>query len=174
MTTNTPLQAPNSSADALSPQAIILVTGDRHWTDYDLIEQQLRAYPKNTLLIHGDNGDHQHKPPQFGVDRIAACIGAYIFMLPPKAYPAQWHTYGLSAGPRRNRQMLQENPGISMVLAFHDTLGQSRGTKDMVKAAISQHIPVRLYTHAGYYDQQDIIGFIADGMDRHTFVLPYS
>ena len=42
--------------------------------------------------------------------------------------PADWDKWGRSAGPRRNEQMLAENPDISLVVAF---LG-GRGTADMV------------------------------------------
>lgn len=33
-------------------------------------------------------------------------------------YPANWKEYGREAGMRRNRQMLDENPDIHVVLAF--------------------------------------------------------
>jgi len=45
-------------------------------------------------------------------------------------YQAEWNKYGKSAGPRREKQMLQETP--DMVIAFHSSIDASRGTKDMV------------------------------------------
>ena len=46
-------------------------------------------------------------------------------------FPAQWSKYGRAAGPLRNTQMLSEgNPDI--VLAFHDNIKRSRGTRNMI------------------------------------------
>ena len=42
-------------------------------------------------------------------------------------YPADWKTYGRSAGPRRNRQMAEIS---DYVICFWD--GKSRGTKSMI------------------------------------------
>lgn len=54
---------------------------------------------------------------------------------------AAWHNYGKAAGPRRNRKMLDEyDPDL--VVAFHDDLDASKGTKDMVDYATSQGVQV--------------------------------
>ena len=59
--------------------------------------------------------------------------------------PANWVKYGRAAGPIRNRRMLELVPP-DLVVAFHDDLESSRGTKDMVIAARQAEIPVRLIT----------------------------
>lgn len=48
-------------------------------------------------------------------------------------YPADWKTYGKAAGAIRNRQMLNAHPDL--VLAFHNDIVSSKGTKDMVRIA---------------------------------------
>ena len=55
--------------------------------------------------------------------------------------PADWETYGRSAGPIRNQIMLDKfKPDL--VIAFPG----GRGTKDMVKRALKAGIPVREIT----------------------------
>lgn len=130
------------------PAWVILACGDRNWTDYQAIKQVLLAYAPDALLIHGDNGDHdpRHMPPLYGADRQAAHVAQQEFYYFPKAYPADWNRYGKSAGPKRNRLMLADNPSIQRVIAFHPNLAASRGTKDMVRLAIAACIPVTLVT----------------------------
>lgn len=53
--------------------------------------------------------------------------------------PADWTTYGKAAGPIRNRQMLDLNPDI--VIAFHNDITSSKGTKDTVTEAKRRGIP---------------------------------
>ncbi len=45
-------------------------------------------------------------------------------------YPADWKTYGRSAGPRRNKQMAEVS---DYVICFWDT--KSKGTKSMIEYA---------------------------------------
>jgi hypothetical protein len=58
-------------------------------------------------------------------------------------FPADWDKYGKAAGPIRNQQMLDEGHP-DMVIAFHDDLTNSKGTKDMVKRAKKAGVPVYL------------------------------
>ena len=60
---------------------------------------------------------------------------------------ADWGRFGKGAGPRRNRIMLNESPRI--VLAFHDNLKTSKGTKDMLKAATSKGYSCFLWNSKG-------------------------
>jgi hypothetical protein len=60
-------------------------------------------------------------------------------------YPANWFKFGKAAGPKRNQEMLnKERPDF--VLAFHNDIGNSRGTKDMVNRAHKARIPVHLHS----------------------------
>jgi hypothetical protein len=50
------------------------------------------------------------------------------------SFPADWDKYHRAAGPIRNRQMLTEGKP-DLVLAFHQDLTRSKGTKNMVTLA---------------------------------------
>lgn len=54
-------------------------------------------------------------------------------------YPADWKTYGKSAGPRRNKQMAEVS---DYVICFWDY--KSRGTKSMIDYAIKYNKPIRI------------------------------
>ena len=54
-------------------------------------------------------------------------------------YPADWKTYGLSAGPRRNKQMAEI---CDYVICFWDY--KSKGTKSMIDYARKYHKSVRI------------------------------
>lgn len=59
------------------------------------------------------------------------------------AYPADWDKYHRAAGHIRNQQMLAEGKP-TLVLAFHHDLAKSKGTKDMVRRALKEGLPVYL------------------------------
>ena len=115
----------------------VLVTGDRNWYDYNLIRDALSALVLEgyTELIEGEAR---------GVDRLAARAGEAIGMNVIRV-PAEWHLYGRSAGPIRNQEMLKKQPDL--VMAFHDDLPNSKGTKHMVGIARKAGVPVRHVTH---------------------------
>ena len=54
-------------------------------------------------------------------------------------YPADWETYGKSAGPRRNKQMAEVS---DYVICFWDE--KSKGTKSMIDYAIKCNKPVKI------------------------------
>ena len=115
----------------------VLITGSRDWKNYEAMFDELKALPKDTLLIHGDCR---------GADKMAGLIAGQIGLPKPKSYPAQWKIYGRGAGPRRNRQMLDDNPDISLVLAFHEDMGRSKGTRDMVRRSEKKGIRTKIIT----------------------------
>lgn len=111
---------------------IVVVCGDRTWTDYNAIYFELAALPKGTTIVHGACR---------GADMIAG-VAARDLGLPVKEFPADWEKYGRAAGPIRNREMLSLCPDL--VLAFHDDLNPSRGTKNTVEEARRRGIPAKL------------------------------
>ena len=120
----------------------VLITGDRNWTNRAVIRHVLlNTLPDNSIIVHGGAR---------GADSIAGEI-AKKWDIKVLVYPAQWDSYGTSAGPIRNRQMLKENPDIKLVLAFHNNINESKGTKDMCSIADKQGIPVRLYDKTGSF-----------------------
>lgn len=73
-----------------------------------------------------------------GMARGADTIGynwAQKEELPSERYPAQWDKYGRSAGPIRNKQMLDEGkPDIAV--AFPGGTGTSNMTKQLLEAGV--------------------------------------
>lgn len=115
----------------------VLVAGSRTWDDYHPIRivlaglAEAAALDKPFTVIHGGAS---------GADSIAGYCGAQLAD-EVLAFPADWARYGNSAGPRRNAQMLAEGQPDEL-WAFSDDLDVSRGTSDMVRRAISAHLPV--------------------------------
>jgi hypothetical protein len=64
-----------------------------------------------------------------------------------RCYRAEWSVYGLKAGPIRNQKMLDEGKP-DLVMAFHNDLGNSRGTADMIRRAKRAGVRVELYGSA--------------------------
>lgn len=56
--------------------------------------------------------------------------------------PADWNTYGKSAGAIRNQQMAQVGDGL---IAFWD--GRSHGTKDMIEKATRCSLEIHIYRY---------------------------
>lgn len=112
---------------------IVLVCGDRDWTDEKMIEAELQKLPKGSIVVHGACR---------GADTIAGNIAKRLgFEVRP--YPANWNEFGKRAGVIRNREMLQrENPNL--VIAFHKNLDRSKGTKDMVTVAKEAGVRVKI------------------------------
>jgi hypothetical protein len=113
---------------------VAIVCGDRNWKDGELIRKKLTEY-KITELIEGECR---------GADKLSKEIAKElgIDVIPEVA---NWDKYGLCAGPIRNSKMLTYNP--ELVLAFHDDIEHSKGTKDMVNKAKSNHIQVVIINH---------------------------
>jgi hypothetical protein len=113
----------------------VLVTGDREWTDRDMIRRALSQYPAGTVLIHG---------AARGADSLADSVGKELgFVIDAK--PADWKRLGRAAGPIRNQEMVNQAPDV--VHAFHDYIGASRGTRDCLERADRLGIPIYLHTH---------------------------
>lgn len=113
----------------------VLVTGDRGWNDKELIRTVLSCLPKDTFLIEGGAP---------GADSIASNL-ATEFGFDGKTYPANWTKHGRAAGPIRNREMLDENPDIKLVIGFHHNLKESKGTKDCVGEVLNRNISVEVF-----------------------------
>lgn len=112
----------------------ILFCGDRNWTNYNVIvDTMIDLGP--TVVIEGEAR---------GADRMAR-EAAEDSSIPVLKFPAHWERYGAAAGPIRNRQMLDEGKP-DMVVAFHNDIQNSKGTKNMVEQAKKRGIPVRVIT----------------------------
>ena len=115
----------------------IVIAGSRGFEDYALLEQTLEH-----IL------DKQIEPVELvsghakGADLLAERY-AKENKLPIHIIKPDWKTYGRSAGPIRNRQMLdyakEESP---LVVAFWD--GQSKGTRNTIETARSLGIAIEI------------------------------
>ena len=113
----------------------VLVCGSREWVDPEMIKEQILPL-KPDLLIHGGAR---------GADTCAKVVAKEL-KIHQQIYLPDWHKHGLAAGPIRNQQMLDEGKP-DMVLAFHDDIQNSKGTKDMVTRAAMAGLKVQLFSH---------------------------
>ena len=126
----------------------ILVCGDRGWRSQERINQVLDAIHHITpisLIIEGEARGADIMSKNWAISRG----------IPWKEYPANWEKFGRAAGPIRNRQQFNEGKPDE-VIAFHDDISQSKGTKDMVNYAQSKNCPVRIFTMKGAGDGDSI------------------
>jgi len=116
----------------------ILITGDRNWDDLPKMVEVLTKHirPAQDIIIHGDAR---------GADRMGAEVAKKLGVTKDRilAYPADWNQYHKAAGPMRNQQMLTEGKP-SLVLAFHNNITESKGTRDMIKRSLKVGLPVYL------------------------------
>ena len=111
----------------------VLVTGSRTWTDMPTIEKELKKLSLDEhILVHGGAR---------GVDSIAGYLwkkmGGEAMVC--RVEKEDWEKYGLAAGPRRNKHMLDNYP-IKKALAFNK--GNSKGTMHMIKLLKDAKVPL--------------------------------
>lgn len=108
----------------------VLVCGGRSYAGYARLSVVLDHYHASnpfSCLIHG---------AYRGADTLAD-TWAKSRGVPVLPFPADWQTYGNSAGPLRNARMLAEGKP-TLVIAFPG----GSGTADMCKQARRQNVPV--------------------------------
>lgn len=110
----------------------VIVCGGRGWTNSQAIFKRLFDLPSDSIVIEGGCE---------GADLIARAT-ALDLGLEVVEFPAPWRKYGKSAGIRRNIKMLDTKP--SLLIAFHDDLSQSKGTKQIVAEARKRGIEVEV------------------------------
>ncbi len=110
----------------------VVVCGCRRWTDKTIIRKRLAKLPPDSIIIEGGCT---------GADLMGRLVALEIG-LEVVEFPAAWKKWGKAAGPKRNIKMLDTKPHL--LLAFHNDLESSRGTKHIVKEAIHRGIPVEV------------------------------
>ena len=113
----------------------VLVTGDRHYKDRHIVGVLLdgfRSLSQDAFedLVVIDGGAS-------GADSFAREWGLSYPDVEHITVEADWDRYGKGAGPIRNREM-HDGYKPDVVLAFHDDLLASKGTRDMVDYARSK------------------------------------
>jgi predicted ATP-grasp superfamily ATP-dependent carboligase len=112
----------------------LLVCGDREWDAPEYLNAILDAYHAVFTVGVVIEGEAR------GVD-VMARAWAESRGIPVERYPADWTRHGRAAGPIRNRQMMREGQP-DVVMAFHRNLAASKGTRDMVRVADREGVPV--------------------------------
>ena len=113
---------------------VIIISGDRNWTDREKIRQVLTELdPATTLLVEGGAR---------GADSLARQearkLGFEVITV-----KADWYKYGKAAGAIRN-QLMYDTYNPDGILAFHSNIEESKGTKHMISVAKKGGTPVRL------------------------------
>lgn len=120
----------------------VLICGDRGWTNAQLIHDKLNELAQG----HLDKIDCVIDGMAHGADHLGYVVAAQLGIA-TRRFPANWNKYGRAAGPIRNQQMLDEGQP-DLVLAFHNDLTNSKGTKDMVNRARKAGVQVEVITEA--------------------------
>lgn len=117
---------------------VVVVTGSRDWDDEELVEWALGALAKWAggpwklcVVAGGARGADTQ------VEEACHRLGIHCAVV-------RWlpEHYKKAAGPMRNGVMLKlADPDL--VLALHENLEQSRGTRNCVQQALKLQIPVR-------------------------------
>lgn len=110
----------------------VLVCGGREFSDALMLGEHLDAFHRSnpiTVIIHGDAR---------GADTLAA-QWARAHGIEVVAFPANWNLHGKSAGPIRNRQMLDEGKP-DMVVAFPGGAGTANMVDQSRKAGVRTHV----------------------------------
>lgn len=117
----------------------VLMCGDRRWWARGPILMELKRlikkHGKEKLIIIAGGAA--------GAD-IMCEITAKELSIHVARVDALWSTRYKSAGPQRNAAMLALGP--DEVVAFHDNIRSSSGTKDMVRRAKLAGVPTRVVT----------------------------
>lgn len=116
----------------------VLICGDRRWNDKKIIHKLLMGLAQMNALVTVIEGCAK------GADRVACVYDDPRFV--HEHYPADWEKHGKAAGPIRNLKMLNDGKP-DLVVAFHDDLENSKGTKHMVSIAQKAGIPTYLVSH---------------------------
>lgn len=121
----------------------LLIAGSRDFDDFDtlrvfadeILQTMKQKYPDTNVSIISGSAT--------GADSLGIMY-AKMNIIPYKEFPAKWNLYGKSAGPIRNKEMLDYIlDGIPYLLAFWD--GESRGTKYMIDIAEKAGVPTTVF-----------------------------
>lgn len=114
----------------------IVFSGSRHWSDekpiVEVLHKLIEKFSKEKITIISGGAR--------GLDMLAENISKSLD-LRFEVFHAEWNTYGSAAGHIRNKRMLES--GADLVVAF--PLGESRGTRNMIKISLENKTKVLIY-----------------------------
>ncbi len=131
------LDCPDGLDQCSEKPLIVVITGDRNWTNEEVIRERLRLLPPGSMIITGGC-----RGADTLAEKVAHSLNFPVMVFP---YPGQ---YGKAGGPIRNGWMLDETPDL--VIAFHNDLSKSKGTANCVKQARERGIKVEVISEGGF------------------------
>lgn len=121
----------------------VIIAGSRQFNDYEKMLKtldELGVHLINTIdpveIVSG------HAP---GADTLGERF-AKAYGYPCKIFPADWSTYGKAAGPIRNEQMAKYAAEADRGILVAFPIGESRGTRNMIKLAKQYGLEVEVIT----------------------------
>ena len=114
----------------------VIIAGGRDFDNFNLLEKEtIKIFKelKSENLFHNRDDITIVSGTANGADKLGERF-ANKYHLKVQRFPADWNSFGKSAGYKRNQQMssyAKEDSGV--LIAFHD--GQSKGTKHMIDIA---------------------------------------
>jgi hypothetical protein len=125
-------------AEGLSRHKRVMMTGDREWRWPRVVREALMTYlVEGQVLIEGEARGADHIARMQATD-----MGIHVL-----GFPAPWGQRGRAAGAIRNQVMLAMRP--KLVLAFHDDLKASKGTRAACMKAWDLGLPIALFDSRG-------------------------
>ena len=119
----------------------VIICGDRNWTDRESISWFIKyILPSHTVIIQGGCRGADIISKEEGEKQGHKVI----------TIKAEWDKYGLKAGPLRNIEMMKEKP--NWVIAFHEDIENSKGTKHMISLAKENGTPWVVQGKTGVLD----------------------
>lgn len=122
----------------------VLICGDRNWNNFTVLLRELTLVNDTQGIAVVIEGEAR------GADQMSALAARSLGI--PEArilkFPADWKTHGKAAGPIRNRKQFNEGRP-DLVLAFHNDIASSKGTKDMVRVAMKAGVETHVFTEKG-------------------------
>ena len=114
----------------------VIVAGAVAWANADAIRRELAKLPSGAVVVHGDCP---------GADALAGAIAAELgfaveAMVKNAADRAR---YGRGAWKGLNERMLSS--GAELVLVFHPTFDESKGSKHLAELAARASVEVRVF-----------------------------
>jgi hypothetical protein len=129
----------------------LIVTGSRDWTDVEAIREVIDALPEGSIVVHGGcrTGADQV------ADQLARARGLTVLAYPADrrlagkrwpcgCRPITFQQFGPSAGPRRNKHMVEEEErDTDAAVAFLLSGLPNRGTLDCIRCLYEVGIVAR-------------------------------
>jgi hypothetical protein len=112
----------------------VAIVGSRGFPNLQLVIDYVNSLPEDTEIVSGEAR---------GVDR-AAKNAALARGLKYTGFPADWDTYGKSAGFRRNVDVVEY---ADEIVAFR--YNYSPGTSHMIKITLARGKPITIYNERG-------------------------